>query len=242
MTTNRPAIRPPNTIITHHRSPRTAQGAYATRRPPGRARPARARHMQRPSRQRPQTAARCAPSIAERRNRLSWPGFPPGGSRFANTHMPSRHSAHSSSPRTPRPARRMGWVAATPAVRAGFDGPPPTLPAPQVPRRAGESTALARTPLTRRSCQGSVLRHPAPSNTPRHGEGGCSIGGGPLLTKLALRQDSPVADLSEGFGWRPSRRANARSLSPFRWLRKGRESLQPRARSHTYSDVVEYAS
>ena len=31
MTTNRPAIRPPNTIITHHRSPRTAQGAYATR-------------------------------------------------------------------------------------------------------------------------------------------------------------------------------------------------------------------
>ena len=31
MTTNRPAIRPPNTIITHHCSPRTAQGAYARR-------------------------------------------------------------------------------------------------------------------------------------------------------------------------------------------------------------------
>ena len=136
-------------------------------------------------------------------------------------------------PRTPRPARRMGWVAATPAVRAGFDGPSFTLPAPQVPRRAGESTVLARTPLTRRSCQGSVLRHPAPSNTPRRGEGGCSIGGGPIMTKLALRQDSPVADLSEGFGWRPSRRANARSLSPFRWLRKCRESLPPRARPHT---------
>ena len=126
-------------------------------------------------------------------------------------------------------------MAATPAVRAGFDGPSFTLPAPQVPRRAGESTALARTPLTRRSCQGSVLRHPAPSNTPRRGEGGRSIGGGPLLTKLALRQDSPVADLSEGFGWRPSRRANARSLSPFRWLRKCRESLPPRARPHDQS-------
>ena len=86
MTTNRPAIRPPNTIITHHRSPRTAQGAYARRNANGH------RH-----RQRPQTAARCALSIAERRNRLSWPGFPPGGSRLAHTHMPSRHSAHSSS-------------------------------------------------------------------------------------------------------------------------------------------------
>ena len=89
-------------------------------------------------------------------------------------------------------------MAATPAVRAGFDGPSSTLPAPQVPRRAGESTALARTPLTRRSCQGSVLRHPAPSNTPVFGQGGCSIGGGPLLIKLALRQDNPVAGLSEG--------------------------------------------
>jgi len=89
-------------------------------------------------------------------------------------------------------------VAATPAVRAGFDGPSSTLPAPQVPRRAGVSTALARAPLTRRSCQGSVLRHPAPSNTPVFGQGGCSIGGGPITTKLALRQDSPVAGLSEG--------------------------------------------
>jgi len=100
MTTNRPAIRPPNTITIHHRSPRTAHEAHTRHTPRGRARTARARHMQRPSRQRPQTAARCAPSIAERRNRLSWPGFPPGGSRFAHTHMPSRHSAHSSSPRT----------------------------------------------------------------------------------------------------------------------------------------------
>ena len=129
-------------------------------------------------------------------------------------------------------------MAATPAVRAGFDGPSFTLPAPQVPRRAGESTVLARTPLTRRSCQGSVPRHPAPSNTPVFGQGGCSIGGGPITTKLALRQDSPVADLSEGFGWRPSRRANARSLSPFRWLRKCRESLPPRARPHTTFDLT----
>lgn len=155
MTTNRPAIRPPNTIITHHRSPRTAQGAYARRNGH--------RH-----RQRPQTAARCALSIAERRNRLSWPGFPPGGSRSTHTHMPSRHSAHSSSPCSPCPARRMGRGEVNPAVGAGFDGSPPSLPAPKVPRWAGESTAplYRRRPRTKAIRPGERAAPPRPPLSP----------------------------------------------------------------------------
>ena len=37
-------------------------------------------------------------------------------------------------------------MAVNPAVGAGFDGPPPSLPAPKVPKRAGEFTAHPAAP------------------------------------------------------------------------------------------------
>ena len=67
-------------------------------------------------------------------------------------------------------------MAVNPAVGAGFDGPPPSLPAPKVPKRAGEFTAHPAAPSPYRvRARGACRATPHPEiHILSRGFGGCS--------------------------------------------------------------------
>ena len=166
MTTNRPAIRPSNTIITHHRSPRTAQGAYALRHTPRAAapgRPARAtcNGHRANGRRRQHAAPPASPSVETASH---GPASLRGGVDLPTltcplaTALTPLHLAHRVR------LREWGGGRSIPPWGPGSMDLHPPYPL----RKSRDGQGSPRRPCTgvvpglRRSGQGSVLRHPAP--------------------------------------------------------------------------------